>query len=332
MANEIYFDTINSNKILLNSDTNRLIFDFSVTPLSTLFITTWKTDNTGVVLSNSDQVKLPLHSSGTFNFDVDWGDGSGNTITAYNQAEITHTYSTAGTYDITISGTCYGFGFLGETTLGDNSKLIDVKNWGNMRFHNVNFQLASTNLTNISATDSPDFTDFTNPDSQFFRNSRSLIDGIGHWDVSTINGFGNWFVFNDVFNDDLSLWDVSNATIFRYMFYKALVFNCDLSDWDMSGSTNVRAMFEDTLVDFDMGGWNVEEIGYSPSNDFNYFLKDTTLSTPNYDATLQGWSTQSLALNQTIDFGFSKYSTSGLTYRNILTGTYNWIITDGGAA
>ena len=47
------------------------------------FISTWKTDNEGVSLSN--QIFLNLDSSGTYNFVVDWGDGSSDEITTWDQ-------------------------------------------------------------------------------------------------------------------------------------------------------------------------------------------------------------------------------------------------------
>ena len=55
------------------------------------FITTWDTTKTSAGSSTSTQVKLPLVSAGTYNFTVSWGDGSQSTITAWNQAEVTHT-------------------------------------------------------------------------------------------------------------------------------------------------------------------------------------------------------------------------------------------------
>ena len=51
------------------------------------FISVWKTDNTGT--SNDDQVKLPLVSTGTYDFYIDWGDDSEiDHITAYNQDHL----------------------------------------------------------------------------------------------------------------------------------------------------------------------------------------------------------------------------------------------------
>ena len=92
------------------------------------FITTWNTEAEGV--SNLDQIKLPLSSDGTYDFDVDWGDGKSDTITVYDQAEITHTYTSPGVYDITLIGTIEGFGFSEYYEYEDNRKLQDIKKWG----------------------------------------------------------------------------------------------------------------------------------------------------------------------------------------------------------
>ena len=77
------------------------------------FIFTVKTDETGT--SNNDQFTLPLESSfGTSVATpaiVEWGDGSTDTISSYNQAEITHTYSSAGSYTIKISDYMRGWKF-----------------------------------------------------------------------------------------------------------------------------------------------------------------------------------------------------------------------------
>jgi hypothetical protein len=65
------------------------------------FITTWKTNNAGT--SGANQITIPLFNGATYNFTVDWGDNSESTITAWNDSDLTHTYSSPGTYTVTIS-------------------------------------------------------------------------------------------------------------------------------------------------------------------------------------------------------------------------------------
>ena len=76
---------------------------------------------TGATLAN--QIKLPLLSTGTYDFTIDWGDGSEDTITAWDQAEVTHTYATAGEYTTTIIGTLKEWSFIGS---GDILKITNI--------------------------------------------------------------------------------------------------------------------------------------------------------------------------------------------------------------
>ncbi len=179
------------------------------------FITEWKTDNTGE--SDDNQVKLSLDENGTYDFTVDWGDGSTvETITAFNQSEVTHTYSTAGTYTVIIDGQIEGFGFT-EKGSHDSKKLIDIKNWGSVKLHNNDGQLSSTSLTTLTATDEPNLSSLTN--------------------------FCGMFLGSTSFNGDISAWDVSNITNMQDMFYQVTSFNQNLSGWDVSNVVNISGMF-----------------------------------------------------------------------------------------
>ena len=71
----------------------------------TTFTSSWNTTQTSTGSSAPNQIKLPLIASGNYSFVVDWGDGSTNTITSWNQAEVTHTYDTSGVKDLSIAGT-----------------------------------------------------------------------------------------------------------------------------------------------------------------------------------------------------------------------------------
>jgi hypothetical protein len=59
-------------------------------------------------------------------------------------------------------------------------------------------------------------------------------------------------------------------------------------------------------------------------------LVSTSFSTNNYHLLLQKWSTLLVKSNVKLGVGSTKYDADCLSSRNVLTGTYNWIITDGG--
>jgi surface protein len=98
-------------------------------PVGTVaFVSTWNTGNITVGSSGPTQVQLPLEISGTYNFTVDWGDGSPiDTITVWNDPLTLHTYALAGTYTITITGQIEGFRF---NNTGDRAKIFSISSWG----------------------------------------------------------------------------------------------------------------------------------------------------------------------------------------------------------
>ena len=260
-------------------------------------------DTTQAGVSSSTQFKLPLASNGTTNAEVDWGDGSKDTLTSWNQAETTHTYSASGTYTITITGTLEGW-FINNG--GDKLKIKEVKNWGNgdgLTLKNINggYFMGASNMTCI-ATDSPTIsaTNF----QQVFRDASSIVSGVKNWDVSGVTNLIFAFYQANDFNEDLSNWDVSNVTNFRYCFERCFDLDQSFASWDMSSATDVGRMF-----------------------------KSTTMSTANYDATLIGWASQSLNSGLSIDFGSARYTAGGdaEAARNTLINTYGWTIVDGGS-
>ena len=103
----------------------------AVTPM---FISKWDTTQAG---SANDTVVLPLVSDGDYDFFVDWGDNNRDNITAYNQSEVTHQYSSTGIYEVKIYGGITGWffnngGWGGNTV--DDDKIIEISNWGPLRF------------------------------------------------------------------------------------------------------------------------------------------------------------------------------------------------------
>ena len=87
---------------------------------------------------------LPL-GTGTHNFAVYWGDGSSDKITSATDPDRIHTYTTAGTYIISMRGTCTNFAF---NNTGDKLKLKKLLGFIDMGFTTLNFRGCS-NLTKV---------------------------------------------------------------------------------------------------------------------------------------------------------------------------------------
>lgn len=254
------------------------------------FVSTWNTENITPGSSPTKSVTLPLVSNGTYNFDVNWGDGSSaETITSSN---ATHTYVSSGIYTITISGQIEGFAF---SDSGDKAKLIDISNWGSLKLidgPNVGLFQGANNF-NASATDRPDTSSLTTLQSAF-EGARSFNGQIGNWDVSHVTHMGSTFAGATAFNQDISAWDVSNVEIFRATFYEARAFNQDITGWNVSKGYHFGIMFLGaSSFDQDLSGWDIASGGVAAgiTTQLDGFLSGASISPTNYGRILAGWNT-----------------------------------------
>jgi len=187
------------------------------------FVATWNVANDG------DTITLPLLSGGTYSGTIDWGDSSSDSLSYANR---THTFASAGTKTITLSGTIEGFRF---NNGGDKTKFLDVSNWGNMTITTNRVFVGCTNFT-ISATDAPTIT--SSSGDYFFYNCHALgTPDLSGWNVSTITRYQNAFRATG-FNPILTGWFHSNVTTIRYAFLNNSSWNRSLDGQDFSGVTD----------------------------------------------------------------------------------------------
>ena len=353
-----------SAETVLSGDMGGLVTlnDYCCIPSIDSFVSTWNTANTGYQTSNFNQVRLPLYIGGVYNFNVDWGDGSSDTITTWNQAETLHTYSTPGIYTITINGTCIQFAFTsGYPTFansGDNEKLLSIVSWGNVIIGNlVSAFMGCVNLDLSGVQDVPNLSTM-NSLNQTFAGCTSLttINNINSWNLSTITSTSGMFGGATSFNQSLNSWNMSNVTETSFMFQGATNFNGNITGWDVSNVTKMQFMFADAVsfnqnigswdvssVDWmgdmfknatafnqNIGSWDISSILFS-FDDFMSGKSSSNYSATNLNAIYNGWSTSVAIAGITINFGTIKYTAAGQSGRNILTGSpWNWTITDGG--
>jgi surface protein len=262
--------SIQTNLIISDGHTLKIAADTSS------FITIWDTTLDGISASN--QIKLPLDSSGTYNFYVDWGDSNTDLITSWNQTEVTHAYAPTGIYTINITGQCEGWSFNDIATgppESDAEKLLKIVQWGDLRLGNSGRYFSGCENLNITATDILNVSGVTDM-SYAFKGCEILTDiaNIDLWDVSTVTDMSHMFERTD-FNHDLSTWDVSQVTNMRMMFYYDNYFNGNISTWDVSKVTNMNHMFyRASSFNSDISGWNVSSLididwMFSYANNFN---------------------------------------------------------------
>ena len=223
------------------------------------FVSTWNTSNTSVGSSASNQIALPLISGGSYNFTVDWGDGNSDTITVWNQAETTHTYTTAGTYTISIVGECKGFRFNGS---GDRLKILSVASWGEFELiGNLGGQFRGcSNLNLTSVADVLNFGNCTSCENMFLGGYQfSTINNIDSWDVSNVTNMNSMFQ-NTLFNSYIGSWNVGSVTSMFSMFLSS-PFNQNIGSWNTANVTTMQQMFQNaTSFNGNIGAWNVGNV------------------------------------------------------------------------
>ena len=227
----------------------------SSTPLP--FESVWRTT------TPNESITLPLVSSGNYNFTVNWGDGNTDNITTWNQAETTHTYSTANDYTVTINGTLSGFSFNDWLFTDNPYKIISVTRWGILKLGNVtnNFQLCE-NLDLSSVTDTLNLQGKTNMGGMFaLCTSLTSINNINNWDTSNVTNMAG--VFSDCSNlqCNISNWNTSGVTNMATMFYNCNLFNSNISNWDVSNVLYMSGLFYNASVfNQNISNWNVSNV------------------------------------------------------------------------
>lgn len=242
------------------------------------FISRWRTE------TDNEIVKLPVDILGSYNFTVDWGDGTSDTITSYYDTEKTHTYTTAGEYTVLISGEFNGC-YSGSSTF--YQKIIEIKNWGSLAFGESTKHFYRCENLIITATDSPDLTNTTSFYRSFFGcESLEGIPGIENWDVSGITNMDQMFADCYTFTADLSSWNTSNVTEMDGMFSGAKKFNSDLSNWNVSKVTDMSYMFSRCYVfESDLSEWDISSV-----TDLSYMFQKCYVFTSD----LSRWNTSSV--------------------------------------
>lgn len=286
LTSELYQDLVPS---FVESATNEFTF-------------TVKTDNAGT--STNTQFAIPTSSSGTYDCIIDWGDGviEAN-FTTYNDPRFTHTFPSAGTYTIRISGVFAGIFF---NNTGDPLKLISIDQWGVLDSPIISGFFGCQN-TLITAKDRPKFLSTTTDMSSLFYNCNAITEiyGLETWSAPNNTRLLNTFLNCYNLNQNISNLISSNVTNVANAIKNCTVMNQDFSNADFSSITNAQS-----------------------------FAAGTNMSTANYDALLNSLGSQSLQNGVLFDFGSAQYtgfSTAGTAHTK-LRNQYSWTITDGGAS
>ena len=251
-----------------------------------------RVDTTITGNSPSDQFQLWGNGgSYTWEFYVDWGDNTpiqGPIFAA--PFGVSHTYAIPGEYDIKITGK---FPWFYYNNRAEGNKIIEIKNWGDNEFYNMNGSFFGSENLIITATDQPNFSNvvsffrafancftltFPSPDTpknwitstttnlqQIFSQCRAITSlDVSGWDVSNVTNFSYCFYDNRV-NTSINTtgWDVGSGETFFSMFYQCYDLEeiIGIEDWRMREditNVNCNVMFRDCReLSLDVSDWTV---------------------------------------------------------------------------
>ena len=321
--------------ILTSAATGWIIIDGgSHMPPNPKFISTWDTRNQFNGVAGNNKIILPLRSNGTYDFYVDWGDGTDEDhITNYNSSDAAHTYSSPGIYTITISGTLIGWAFYPSTTdIGDTR--TDMSDWGDInsykdkltcvhdwealyftpeatyQFHrSYNLTGVPTTIFNVPASGSVFQGLHQNDGLGIALSNNNMISG---WDTSSIthmNSFISSLNRNVVgLNIDFEIgeWDVSNVTDMSAMLANNYEWNnggsSSISGWDTSNVQNMYGVFFNCRAfNQPIGYWNTSSVTRIDS----MFQVTPTSATMQFDQSLAGWDVSNITLATYFMYGMA---------------------------
>ena len=222
--------SINTNKVLGSTSGTSIII---ANTYAAAFTSTW-------LVTAGETITLPYEVAGTYSGTIDWGDLSTSTNSYANR---THTYASAGTYTISITGVTTGFSF---NNTGSKLNIRTITNWGTLRLGNSNayFQGCS-NLTLTTVAGTLDLTGTTKLGGLFWACSAlTTVNGINSWNTAAVTNMSTMFSSCSNFNHPLSF-NTAAVTDMNGMFgsFSPTVFNSSLT-FNTALVTNMVGMFQ----------------------------------------------------------------------------------------
>lgn len=204
----------------------------------------------------STDIQLAIQANSTYfsagqEVSINWGDGSAAEPVSDTGGStyIGHTYASAGTYTIKISGSMTMYGRSGNVDILGQTLLTRVDSFGKLGLTSFTRAFQScVRLASVPKTLPSDVTDT----SYMFRNcaGASFNPDISNWDMSKVENMNSMFqnCYRDAFNPDVTNWNVSKVTNMTNMFRNCsgAAFNPDMKSWTLKTDVTTTYMFTDS--------------------------------------------------------------------------------------
>ncbi|MDO5969548.1 LamG-like jellyroll fold domain-containing protein [Flavivirga aquimarina] len=250
------------------------------------FITTWQTTTA------NESITIPINGDYDYDFIVDWGDNSTSDIATnnVNDAALTHTYTNADTYTVTITGVFPAI-YFNNIDADNQNKIQTVEQWGNILWSWMGDAFEGCSNLDVYASDAPNLLNVTHMWGMF-RDASSFTGqntDLNSWNVSNVEAFSTLFA-NSQFNADISNWNLQNADVSRGDFssiftntsldcsnYSAILIgwgnntNTASGDFELSGNNFYTASAAAAVTKLVTKGWaiNGTEVTVCPSLSIN---------------------------------------------------------------
>ena len=260
--------------------------------------------------SSPQTFTIPCQNVGTFNATIDWGDGGPtSSITAYNDGDLAHSYTTAGQYTITITGTFSNIYF---NNGGDKLLVDEVVDLGNVGWQTLSsafwgcsnmtaFDVGTADTSGVTSTfamflsctglTSLDLSGFntagvTSMGSMFYNCTSLTSVDVSGFDTSSVPSmYAMFYNCTNLTSVDVSNFNTASVTNMQYMFYGcSSLTSLDVSGFDTSSVTNMAYMFQtcSSLTSLDVSGFNTSSVTNMQSM-FIYCSGLTSLDVSGFD-------------------------------------------------
>ena len=273
-----------------------LLFTITFSFSQNEFVMIWEVAGTN---PSAWSIEIPTTGTG-YNYTVDFGDSS----TPINNVSgnITHNYSAAGTYTVSITGDFPRI-YFPNTSLDNKYKIKSIEQWGNVQWTSMESAFKDCDNLVINAIDSPDLSQVTDMSYMFygidsinqsinnwnvsnvtdmsfmFSEMDAVMTSLSNWNVSNVTNMSHMFNGSEFYNQTLNIdsWNVSNVTDMSYMFSSGTnSFNEPLNNWDVSSVVTMEGMFySNHSFDQPLNNWNVSAV-----NDMSQMFSNTSFNKP----------------------------------------------------